>query len=67
MDEQIKKFISDYLDSMPSRSRVTMADLSAHVHSKTGFNQKAAYEIVREVLSSRQDFWILRGIGACKQ
>jgi hypothetical protein len=67
MDDQIKQFITNYLNSMPSKSRVTMYDLAAHVHTQTGFNERAAYEIVREVLSNRQDFLIFKGRGSCKQ
>lgn len=66
MLDQAKNFITDYLDSMPSRSRVTMYDLAAHVETKLGIRYALAYEIVREVLSTRTDFLIRRGRGACK-
>jgi hypothetical protein len=67
MDDQIKKFINDYLDRMPSYSRVTMEDLSFYVHKETNFNRQAAYEIIREVIYSRTDFVVNRGRGCCKK
>jgi len=61
-----KKFIVNYLDSMPRKSRVTMRDLADHIHETFGFNRYDAYNMVRDIVSSRTDFEVHRGMGACK-
>lgn len=63
---QIKKFINNYLDQMPTRSRVTMYDLSDHVFNTFKCTKKIAYKLVGEVITARQDFHVYRGMGACK-
>lgn len=63
---QIKKFISNYLDQMPTRSRVTLYDLSDHVHLTFKCTRKLAYALVQDTVSERTDFHVYRGMGACK-
>lgn len=64
--EAAKKFVSNYLDSMPTKSRVTLYDLSNHLHNTLGINKNDAYNITRDIVANRSDFHVYRGMGACK-
>lgn len=64
--EACTKLVTLYLDSMPTKSRVTMYDLAEHARTALNLKYKDTYSIVQMVIHARSDFHVYRGMGACK-
>lgn len=71
LEKEIKKTINGYLDQMPDDSRVTYIELSVRVREnllQLGLQPpvKLIDVLCHDVVPSRQDLLIIRGVGILK-